>query len=52
MYFLQVNDLDKQPETEADLDETNKDIDMTSKLSANDMDDINIHILQELEDDM
>lgn len=49
--LIKVNELDVKPESEALLDEE-KDIDITSKISAGEIDDINLHILQELEDDM
>lgn len=50
-HLIKVNELDDQPESEADV-ENESEISMSSKLSASELDDINLQLLQELEEDM
>ncbi|XP_045182575.2 RAD52 motif-containing protein 1-like [Mercenaria mercenaria] len=50
--LVKVNELDVKPESEAIMEDITDDLSISNKISAGEMDDINLHILQELEEDM
>ncbi|XP_060560881.1 uncharacterized protein LOC132720713 [Ruditapes philippinarum] len=50
--LIKVNELDDKPDSEAIDEDITGDINLSSKISAGEIDDINLQILQELEDDM